>query len=185
MQDGEYGLSASKDRPRRMPGVPMRKGFLASLALALAQSAAQAQYFPAPQSYSQPQVNQSPVWIVPQQPGNYPAQMMPRGAMPAANASYFPQGFPATTLRPVPPPAPATPVPPEPVRGQATGAKPSTEAVSKSSTDGVSKTSISATSTEAVSKTSTTPASLPVFVIPVAPTKFVPRPAPVYGPAAY
>jgi hypothetical protein len=167
----------------------MRKGFLASLALALAQSAAQAQYFPAPQSYSQPQANQSPVWIVPQQSGNYPAQTMPRGAMPAGNASYLPQGyFPATTLRPVPPPAPATPVPPEPIRGQATASKTSTDTASNSLTDGVSKTSTEAvpkTSTEAVSKTSTTSVPLPVFLIPPAPAKFVSRPAPAYGPAAY
>lgn len=97
----------------------MRKGLLASLALVLGQSAAQAQYWPAQQPYYHPQANQVPVWVVPQQPVHYP-QQAPRAAFPAANANYLPQSyFPATTMRVLAPPAPGTPVPPEPVRSEA------------------------------------------------------------------
>src|SRR5262245_16348536 len=90
----------------------MRKGLLASLALVLGQSAAQAQYFPAQQPYYQPQTNQVPVWIVPQQPA-------PR----SASVNYLPKAyFPTATMRPAALPTPATPAVPmasEPSRTEA------------------------------------------------------------------
>lgn len=96
----------------------MRKGLLASVALVLGHTAAQAQYWPAQRPYYQPQPNQAPVWIVPQQAPVYSQQQAPRAAYPASNVPYLPQGyFPQQqVMLPVPLAAQGTPVPPEPAR---------------------------------------------------------------------
>ena len=94
----------------------MRKGLLAALALVVANSAAQAQYWPnqpRPNYYPAPQ--QGAVWVVPPPPTYY-SNPAPRATYPTASPNYLPQNyFPGRALQ-VLPPAPATPVPPEPVR---------------------------------------------------------------------
>src|SRR5437867_1749810 len=95
----------------------MRKGLLASLALVVGNTAAQAQYFPAPRPYY-PVPNGAPVWVAQPAPA-YFYPNAPRQAYPAGNPNYLPQGyFPALGMRPVPvvvQDAPSTPVPAEPV----------------------------------------------------------------------
>ncbi|MCS7045549.1 MAG: BBP7 family outer membrane beta-barrel protein, partial [Gemmataceae bacterium] len=107
----------------------MRKGILASLAMVLGQTAAQAQYWPAQQPVYYPAPHQGAAWVAP--PGYQMPQHLARPAYPAPVPNFLPQSyFPAqqpphqpvpqrTAAQAAPDQAAksstATPVPPEPI----------------------------------------------------------------------
>jgi hypothetical protein len=94
----------------------MRKGFLASLALMVGHTAAQAQYFPAPRPIypPYPPPNNVPVWMGPPAAVFNPA-VAPQQAFPVGNPNFLPRGyFPAVRGLPVVQDGPSTPVPDEP-----------------------------------------------------------------------
>src|SRR5262245_65864013 len=93
----------------------MRKGFLASLALVVGHSVAQAQYFPPlrPTFPPYPPPNNTPVWMG--QPAQaYNPAPAPQQAYPVADPNFLPRGYFPPARVPVVQDAPSTPGPDEP-----------------------------------------------------------------------
>src|SRR5262245_405475 len=93
----------------------MRKGLLASLALVVGHSVAQAKYFPPlrPKFQPYPPPNNTPVWMGQPAQAYNPAPALQQ-AYPVANPNFLPRGYFPPARVPVVQDAPSTPVPDEP-----------------------------------------------------------------------